>query len=485
MSKTHIIYKDIAPGADEDAAVSTNGAQPFSTLTIPFGQTHDPISSCELNAWGLNGTFDMVDGHQVAFWSTSLSGADCLFTAQPVITIEFDNQYSSTGISFEFDENDWCDLVNIQWWQQGTLKADVDFEPTSFAYFCQQKVLSYDKLVITLKRTRLPHHFAKLDRIYFGVYRRFDMPELRQGRVSITNEIDPLALEVPISTMDWRLNSNDDAADYLFQFKQPVEVFNDGKLIGTYYIDEGNQVAGSLYDIGCFDAFGVLDESPFAGGVYTNKSAIALLTEIVGDDFELDVSAADASLTGAILPGSRRSALQQVIFAWGVCAATDGTAKIKVFAPAVSDPETIDRNRTFSGVQVVTASAVTAVKVTAHSYAQDTSGDVEIAGVKYKDTRTVYTYNNPDATASDRANVKDISDATLVSPAIAQAVAQRVFNYYNRRNTAKPKVVWKGETLGQLVTVPNGWGGTVTGHLLKMELRLSNTVVATSEVRSL
>ena len=199
MSKTHIIYKDVAPGADEDAAVSTNGAQPFSTLTLPFGVDHDPISTCELNAWGLNGTFDMVDGHQVAFWSTSQSGADCLFTAQPVITIRFDNQYSSTGISFVFDENDWCDLVNVQWWQQSTLKADVDFTPNSPSYFCKQKVLSYDKIVITLKRTRLPHHFAKLDKIYFGVYRRFGMSELRQGHVSISNAVDLLSLELPVA----------------------------------------------------------------------------------------------------------------------------------------------------------------------------------------------------------------------------------------------------------------------------------------------
>ena len=485
MSKTYIIYKDIAPGADEDAAVSTNGAQPFSTLNIPFGTPHDPISTCELNAWGLNGTFDMVDGRQVAFWSTSQSGADCLFAAPPVITIDFDSQYSSTGISFEFDENDWCDLLNIQWWQQGTLKASMDFEPTSFSYFCQNKVLSYDRLVITLKRTRLPHHFAKLDRIYFGVYRRFDMPELRQGRVAITNEIDPLALEVPISTMDWRLNSTDDAAEYLFQFKQPVEVFNGGQLIGTYYIDEGAQVAGSLYDIGCVDAFGVLDESPFAGGIYTNKSAVALLTEIVDGDFELNITAADTALTGAIVACSRRAAIQQVLFAWGACAATDGSGSIRVFSPAMSGPADLGRNRTFPGVQVATAAAVTAVKVTAHSYAQATNGDVEIGGVKYQDTRTVYTYNNPDATASDRANVKEIADATLVSPGIAQAVARRVFEHYNRRNTAKPKIVWKGEMLGQLVTVPNGWGGDLTGHLVKMELKLSNTVVATSEVRGL
>lgn len=483
MSKTHIIYKDVAPGADEDAAVSTNRAQPFSTLTLPFGVDHDPISTCELNAWGLNGTFDMVDGHQVAFWSTSQSGADCLFTAQPVITILFDNQYSSTGISFVFDENDWCDLVNVQWWQQSTLKADVDFTPNSPSYFCKQKVLSYDKIVITLKRTRLPHHFAKLDKIYFGVYRRFGMSELRQGHVSISNAVDLLSLELPVSTLDWRLDSEEDA-DYLFQFKQPVEVYNDNNLICAYYIDTSDRT-GNLYDIHCFDAFGVLDESPFAGGVYTNKSAIELFTEIVGDDFELDITAPDVAVTGAILPGTRRTAAQQVLFRWGAVAATDGSTKIRVFLPEDSaDPADLGTARTFPGVRVGTDSAVTAVNVTAHSYAQNANGDVTIGGVKYLDTRTVYTVVNPNATASDRANVKSITDATLVSPDAAQEVAQRVFAFYDRRDTVRPKIVWRGEKLGQRVSVPNGCGGTATGHLVKMEIRLSNTVVADSEVIS-
>lgn len=482
MSKTHIIYKDIPPGADNDAAVSTNGAQPFSTLTLPFGVENDPIATCELNAWGLNGSFQMVDGRQVAFWSTTQSGEDCLFTDTPVITIEFDNQYSSTGISFEFDEDDWCGIINVQWWQQDTLKADVDFSIGSAVHFCQQKVYSYDKIIITLKSTRHPYHYAKIRRIYFGVYRYFTMRELRQGTVSISNEIDLLSLELPVSKMDWKLDSSENT-EYLFQFKQPVEVYSNDRLICAYYIDEADR-AGDLYDISCYDAFGVLDESMFDGGIYTAKSAAALVTEIVGDAFDLEIAATDTTLTGALFQSTRRAALQQVLFAWGVCAATDGSSGIRIFAPGDTDvPEDFGTNKTFPGARTSTTSAVTAVTVTAHSYAQDDAGAVEIAGVKYSDTKTVYTVNNPNATASDRANVKSITEATLVSPDIGQSVAQRVFDYYNRRDTVKAKVVWGGESLGDCVSIPNGYGGSATGHLTKMEIRLSNTVVANSEVR--
>jgi hypothetical protein len=134
---------------------------------------------------------------------------------------------------------------------------------------------------------------------------------------------------------------------------------------------------------------------------------------------------------------------------------------------------------------VETASAVTAVRVTAHSYARAADGDVEVGGVKYADTQTVCTVTNPNATASDLENVVEVTEATLVSPSNGQAVAQRVFDYYDRRNTSKAKLVWHGERLGALVTVPNSWGGQDTGHLKRMEITLSNTVVANSEVLQL
>lgn len=482
MSKSYLIYKDVAPGAEEDAAVTTNGAQPFTEPSkLPAGGDELPIISGELGAWGLNGTFVARDGKALAFWSTAMSGVSGVFSAPPTITVLFDKQYSSPGITLAFDTatGDHCTSVNIKWYQQATLKADADFAPNAGTYFCQQRVLSYDKVVITLKATNLPYRYAKLNQIRFGVYRLFGMTDLR--RVSIINEMDLIASKLPVSTMRWTLDSQNDV-EYLFQLQQPVEAYNDDRLIGVYYIESSSRVSERLYEISCHDAFGILNESTFAGGVYSNKSAAALLGEIVGSDFELEVLAADVKLNGAIQPCTRREAAQQVLFAWGACAATDGTAGIRVFS-APSVPAEIGTDRTFLGVAVDTAAITTEVRVTAHTYTESAAGAVEIGGVKYTDTTTVYTVTNPDVTATDKQNVVEVTEATLVSPAIAQAVAQRVYNYHVRRHTNKSRFVWKGERLGDCVTQPNSWGGTNTGNLVKMEILLSNTVVAGSEAR--
>ncbi len=178
MSKTTVLYKDIAPGAEDDANVSTNGAMPFCDISkLPPGGASTAIASGELNCWGLDGSFEPLNGQDIAFWSSAMSGADGMFESPPVITVAFDQQYSSLGVTLAADTatGGYCDSVNIKWYQGATLKADVDFTPDSAVYYCRQKVTSYDKIVITLNSTNLPYRYAKLEHIIFGVYRTFDM----------------------------------------------------------------------------------------------------------------------------------------------------------------------------------------------------------------------------------------------------------------------------------------------------------------------
>jgi hypothetical protein len=340
--------------------------------------------------------------------------------------------------------------------------------------------MSYDKIVLTFKRTALPCRYAKIEHILFGVLRQFGMAELRSA--SVVNEMDGITESLPISTFKWRLDSRENV-DFLFQLKQPMEIYNDSNLLGVYYIDSHNRKTERIYDIECYDAIGVLSESPFHGGVYSNKSAKALMAEIIGEDFAIEYAAdvVDTNLTGIIAEGkTKRDALQQVLFRWGVCMATDGGDVLKVFNLDTSLTE-IGKGQTFFGTSIKTSSIVTEVRVTAHIYTKDSNGSVEIGGVKYSDTKAVYTVSNPNVTANDKQNVKEFQGGTLVSPADAQAVAQRIYNWYQRRNTVKSKIVWKGEELGEYTSFPNGWDGTNAGNITKMEIKLSNTVVAKCE----
>ena len=479
MSKTTVLYKDVAPAAERDASLSTNGAQDFSqTALLPPGDDGAAIISLERNRWLLNGKFAHYENRIVGFWSTEISDKTGLFQNAPVITVEFSQQHSSVGVTLHFDvgTGEYCPDVNIKWYQQDTLKADVNFHPDSVRYFCEKTVTRYDKIVITLKRTSLPGRYAKLPRIIFGVFREFGMADLRSA--SVVNQMDGIAETLPVSTFNWTLDSREDV-DYMFQLKQPVEIRNDGNLLGVYYIDRHVRKTKQVYDIEGNDAIGVLDESVFAGGVYVNKSAKELLAEIIGADFEIEYASdvEDTTLSGILQSVSKRSAVQQVLFAWGVCMATDGSRALRVFN--LDDSLTaIGKGQTFFGVTVETDAIVTEVRVTAHSYTEDTNGGIEVGGKKYTDIQAIYTVSSPDVTATDKQNVKEFRGATLVSPSIAQSVAQRIYNWYLRRSTAKADIVWKGEALGDYVSFPNSWGGSNAGSITKMEIKLSNTVVS-------
>lgn len=484
MGKTTVIYKDIAVGAAEAATVSATGqtaeSQPQNLLS---GVDTGKVITLERNRWILNGSFNVwYENGQYAFWSSAASDDEGLFQDQPVITISFSQQFTSPGINLTFDSStgEYCSSINVKWYQGNTLKADKDFFPDSTEYFCEQSVESYNKIVITIKETSLPNRFAKINHIIFGVIRRFGMDELRNA--SITNEMDESAIELPVSTFNWTLESRKNV-EYMFQLKQPVEAWNNNNLIGVYYISAASRQSKSTYSIECSDAIGALSEMNFPGGAYLSGISAKTLLNSIAAPFTVEYApdVVDKTLKGVLLPQSKREAIQQVIFAWGVCLATDNSDKIRIFNQDDS-AVVIPKGRTFSGVAVDTDAIVTKVSVTAHTYTQSSNGDVKIGDVSYADAKTVYTVNNPNVTAADRENEKEITDATLVSTDIGQDVADRVYAYYSKRDTSTARIVYDGEKLGDCISVYTPWDTLTTGNLHKMEIKLSNTVVYGAEV---
>lgn len=483
MAKTTVVYKDIAVGAaDAGTATATGGTAESDLSLLLHGANTGLVATLEDNAWILDGSVDRCYSEsEYAFWSSAMSDGECVLSPQPTIEITFSEQFSSTGVTLTFDglPGGWCSAVNIKWYQGAALKADVDFAPNATTYFCEKRVESFDKLVLTLKKTNLPYRHAKLNQLLVGVVRTFEADEFRSA--SITNEMDETAIELPVSTFSWVLDSKKDA-DYLFQLRQPVEVYNRASLLGVYYIDDSSRTSARVYKISCKDALGVLSDTAFVGGAYlSGVSAKTLLTQLAAPfTVEFVEGLADTTLKGVLTAGTNREAIQQVLFAWGVCLATDGGDTLRVF-PLPSSPVEIPQGRTFADTSVKTDSVVTEVQVVAHTYTMDTGGSVEISGVKYADAQTVYAVKNPNVTANDRANVKKIENATLVSTDIGQKTAQRVYERYAKRDTITARIVYAGEKLGDRVKIYTPWGTQVEGNVKKMEIKLSNTVVIKAE----
>ncbi len=476
-----IVYTDVAPGAAEDASFAATGQTGYSTLDLATGDNSVPYATLEHNRWVLDGQHIIMYNDNVHFWSSSLSNASCTLSPAPTLTITFDQQYSSLGVTIIGDTatGEYPSSVNIKWYQGATQKASVNFTPDSVVYFCEQRVTSWNKIVITFNKTNLPLHRIRVERILFGIVREFGSDEIISA--SVINEMDLLSASLPASQLNWTLNSKN-TVDYMFQLKQPIEVFDGNTSIGIYYMMQSERVSATIYNVVAQNAIGVLGEQPYAGSVHLSGiSAKTLFTNIVGGAFPIDFgSESDATLKGVLLKQTKREALQQVLFAWGKCLRCDGST-LQVFTPPSASPKTITKSKTYNGVTVSTAPIVTAVNVIAHTYTQADNGNVEVLGVKYNDVQTVYTVTNPDVTANDLQNVIDVENATLVSTTNASAVASRVFNYYLRRNTHHSRIIYDGEKLGDRLTQPTQWNTTQTGNVQAITITLSGIVAADVE----
>ena len=481
-----IVYRDIAVGADEDAAVTSADAKEFSDLGLLSFEGGPPaISTLEPNSWILDGSREILDGQPVRFWSQAMSGPDGVFETPPELSIDFDLRYTSPGIFLHFDSatGEYCTSVTIQWRRGPSLLVEETFYPDGVDYFCDRVVEAYDHVLIRFNSTSLPYRYAKLPYIIFGISRTFLRDELRN--VNITAEASITSAEIAVNTLDFTLDSEQNI-DYLFQFKQPVSAYDGDSLIGVFYIDDSTHRARGLYDVSCIDAIGVLDEDPFPAAVYNGKPAKELLLEIIGGHFELDLdpTLATVGITGYIPPGSRRQALQQVAFAIGAIVDTSGTEMIRIYKDKENTPARFPKTRVYTGGTVETSAIVTAVRVTSHSYSTTGSGTdtVDVDGVTYYHTTGEVTIYNPKATASDKANVVEVKDATLVNPENVNFIAQHLYDYYTKRARQRAKIVMNEERPGDRIAVPTPWGTYVNGFVTRMDITLSGIAAADCEV---
>ena len=480
-----VVYQDIAPGSAEDATVSASGKAAISNISLlPFGSGNsDEYATLEPNAWTLDGSMEIYDDQDVSYWSSALSNSSGVFSTQPTITFTFSRSITSLGLYFIFRGDCWCSALTIDWYANNAVIDTQDYAPDGMEFFCENSVTNYDKVVITLKETSLPKRRVRLDQISFGIVRTFERDELRTGSAKVVQQIDNTSRGLPANTLDFKLSSQENV-EYIFQTRQQMAAYDGTNLIGVFYVDDSNRQAENIYDITCVDAIGVLEYDAFPDTYFNNATALSIAEAICGEflvDMQADLQT--KRLTGILVGENRRTALQQLCFALGAVADTSGTDKIKIFTLSTPDPVELDEHRLRPGGSVNKAPVVTAVKVAAHSYSTSGSGSgIVINGVTYYDTVTFTTVLNPDATASDKANVIEVSDCTLVSPAIVSDVAQHLLDELMRRNTHRVRFRLDGEQPGEYVQTITPWSTDFLGHYISGSIVLSGFALTDAEV---
>lgn len=360
----------------------------------------------------------------------------------------------------------------------------------------------------------------------------------------LSSEISINTLNVSLYNKEGRFSIlNPEGYFDVLQHKQKFTVWEDVKqdarstgsvsyCMGTFYLSDWSNSGDTLADFSAVDAIGLLDGAPFDGGIYNTTAAELAEAILTGYSYTLDGSLAAERVQGYIAAGTRREALQQLAFAIGAVVDCSRGELIRI-APAPSKASgmiTYDR-KLQDGSKVTLNPLITAVAVTAHRYLpgetteelyRDTldpgiyrvtfnapavvdsltvtgaeltesgvnlctltvakAGEVCVTGRKYTDSTVVLRRTAANLPPNAQDNELTVTDATLVGPGRAEAVAVRVLEHYAQRYEQNFSMVAGDEKLADRLIIQSFGGEMVRGVLTKLEFDLTGGFLADAKV---
>lgn len=382
--------------AADDAVSSCAAVQPFANpqdINTPDLDTlpTTKYATLEQNLWLLDGSFPLFPADpsvtKWGLWSKEISEDDGRFAQPVVLTLDFDENHTSEGLTMYFrgDTYDYPSEMHLAYYD-GNLKLlyNKTYYPDAATYFAESPVADYKKIVITFRGTHLPRRYLKLSEIKYGSIKVFGDDEVIEA--SIYEETDVTGAELAINTLTCTLyapdfNLLDPQGIYkMLQQKQAINaatIDGDGKRTeyGTFFLDEPSSDAEDTVTLECVDLLGVIDKTDFLGGIYFEKNAAELIGEIMEsagvelDEYEIMTEIGDKTLGGWLPICTHREALQQVAFALGAVVDCSRGKKIRIYTPGNSGG-LISHDDKILGHTVALKALVTGVEVTTHKYSK-------------------------------------------------------------------------------------------------------------------
>lgn len=509
-----IEYGGVAVGAKQDFSAATDDKASFVDLT-DLNEIGAEIKNfgnpCELYTVPLDGSTLPIPSEEtndnIGWWSNSISDMSGQFDNPIVLRLSADEYYSSSGITIVFDtfNNIYATYMLVEWYREGDLISSKEFYPNSPSYFCQNKVEHYNEVVITITEINMPNARLRLRALEYGANVTFTGRDLQDARM--IQEISPISLELPINTLDVRIY-NDRKREFNFEEKQPMTVYFNDQLKGKMFVQSANQDAQGHWRVKAEDYIGILEDTPFAGGIYKYKGAVDIIEDIFTVSkvpYSIDEKMQKYWVSGYIPYTNCRAALMQVLFAIGAVADTSNSEAVEIFGVSSDPNQTVPLSRIMQGQTIKSDAKVDAVELTAHEYTEiddvliaytsDTAADdvfvvfkeplhdltitngeiVEsganhaivnaqascvLSGKKYRHTTTTKTIYAPFSSAIGMGKVVSIKNATLISKYYLDNILDLCYNYYSKQKRVYLKIA---EGRGQSTLMPVKYGDMVYG----------------------
>lgn len=522
-----VVYKDLAVGVEGNVTNTTNDKQEFVDMAQIENQDINVLNygTLEGNHWALKESVkilpDDLTNVDLGYWSTEISDADGNFNTPITITRTYNGQFTSTGMTIVFDTNNnvYASEVNVKWYRGTTLLDEKNYTPNNATYFFQNNVIAYDKIVFTFTKTNIPSRFLRIFNILDGTIRHFYKDEI--VGLEILENISDIGDEIQINTMNLELIAKS-PVKMLFQRVQALDVYNDDKLYGTYFVETSERTLNH-YTLATYDLVGMLENDTFNGGLYNNVTANNLITAIMKDiPFELDDSLKNVLISGYLPINTCRYSLMQVAFVLGAVVDTSRANVVKIYPqPQITSSDALGITKVGNEVTEKSDAPYTQVSVIEHTYTPNTEqeeiynevlngqttilfdapyrnlsisggtiiesgtnyaiisgtgSEVVLTGYGYIDTTIQKTKTNPTNTLTSIPNVFEISEATLVNSANSQAILDRLGQALFNNSTIDFSFLLDEEKVGDFVTIPTDEGDK-TGQILSIDYQLKGNKI--------
>ena len=326
----------------------------------------------------------------------------------------------------------------------------------------------------------------------------FEGQAIKRGNPYYARSLTSSSLE--IDSFDFEVLSSDTT---LTQFVRntPLTYYHDDVQMGIFYVQKISRTSINTYRFECTSTIGLLDESYHNGGIYTGETVQEVVEDICGPfPVWIKTNIQNIQLYGWLPIATRRENLSQVLFAIGATLKVDYNGTLRVEGLWDGQSTEIDAGHMHAGGSVEYSTPVTQVIVTEHAYTANatettelfngttaagdkitfdepcydlaaegfsileaaanyaivSAGSGTLTGKKYvHTTRQIVKDVQPAARelVSQSDNIVTVENATLVSLVNANAVADRLVNYYACTERIVNKMVTQRESPGDVVGV--------------------------------
>ena len=354
---------------------------------------------------------------------------------------------------------------------------------------------------------------------------------------SFYNETSLLEDELSIDTMKIRVRSiNTSYPLHNFIYGSQVTFYKDDVLYGKYYLVSVERQTKNEYILNVQSSIGLLDDTMHYGGIYSGEYASAIIKDIIGEKIAYTEHNIFSKIKvyGWLPVATRRENLKQLLFAVGGCVKKKN-GDVYFTTLTVDAPKSIPENRVFDTGKITYDSPASRIEVVEHQFSKvdsapseevysgeiigssfvtpkgysvsdaalvtwdkpyhsltfsnctllnnekgvnyavvSSSGSATISGKPYIHSKMIVSRDKENYEGKEK--VAKVENATLVTLANSNSVADKVMAYYDSPCTLSGAIVMDGEKPLDNITMPNQFEEENTGMIKSIEGTLGKQI---------